>query len=84
MDWALASDVLPSEADYAKDMGVWHVAFTFPQVISTPIAGFMLDKFQVVGSQTGHPNLGYTVIFTLATVYFVLGTVFVRNIRKVR
>ncbi|MBI3360396.1 MAG: MFS transporter [Chloroflexi bacterium] len=84
VDWALASDVLPSEADYAKDMGVWHVAFTFPQVISTPIAGFMLDKFQVVGSQTGHPNLGYTVIFTLATVYFVLGTVFVRNIRKVR
>lgn len=84
VDWALASDVLPSQDDYAKDMGVWHVAFTFPQVIATPIAGFMLDKFQVVGAQSGAPNLGYTGIFTLATIYFILGTVLVRKIRKVR
>jgi MFS family permease len=84
VDWALASDVLPSETDYAKDMGVWHIAFTLPQVLSPLIAGFLLDRFQAVGAQTGHPTLGYTVIFSLATVYFVLGTVFVRNIRKVR
>jgi len=84
VDWALASDVLPSQDDYAKDMGVWHVAFTFPQVIATPIAGFMLDKFQALGSQTGAPNLGYTAIFTLAALYFVLGTILVRQIRKVR
>ena len=84
VDWAMASDVLPSMDDYAKDMGVWHVAFTFPQVIATPIAGFMLDKFQVIGSQTGAHNLGYTAIFTLATLYFILGTILVRQIRKVR
>lgn len=84
VDWALASDVLPSQHDYAKDMGVWHVAFTFPQVIATPIAGFMLDKFQALGAQTGTPHLGYTAIFTLATVYFILGTILVRQIRKVR
>jgi MFS family permease len=24
VDWALVSDVLPSDSDYAKDMGVWH------------------------------------------------------------
>ncbi len=84
VDWALASDVLPSADDYAKDMGVWHVASTFPQVISTPIAGFMLDKFQVIGKAHGAPNLGYTTIFLLAVVYFTLGTILVRNIRKVR
>ena len=84
VDWALASDVLPSQDDYAKDMGVWHVAMTFPQVIATPIAGFMLDKFQVIGAQTGQPNIGYTAIFSLATFYFILGTVLVRKIRKVR
>lgn len=84
VDWALASDVLPSQDDYARDMGVWHVAMTFPQVIATPIAGFMLDKFQLVGAQRGLPHLGYTVIFSLAAVYFVLGTVLVRRIRKVR
>jgi Na+/melibiose symporter-like transporter len=84
VDWAMASDVLPSEDDYAKDMGVWHVADTFPQVIATPIAGFLLDDFQRVGAQQGAPNLGYTVIFSLAVVYFFLGTVLVRKIRKVR
>ena len=84
VDWALASDVLPSQDDYAKDMGVWHVAFTFPQVIATPIAGYMLDRFQVIGTQNGTPNLGYTVIFSLATLYFILGTVLVRKIRKVK
>ncbi len=84
VDWALASDVLPSMDDHAKDMGVWHVAMTFPQVIATPIAGFLLDRFQVVGAQSGAPNLGYTVIFTLATIYFIFGTVLVRKIRKVR
>ena len=30
VDWALASDVLPSMDDYAKDMGVWHVAMVLP------------------------------------------------------
>jgi Na+/melibiose symporter-like transporter len=84
VDWAMASDVLPSDADHAKDMGVWHVADTFPQVIATPIAGLLLDRFQVVGQSVNQPTLGYTVIFSLAVVYFVLGTVLVRKIRKVR
>lgn len=81
---ALANDVLPLQDDYAKDMGVWHVAMTSPQVIATPIAGFMLDNFQRIGAQTGTPNWGYTAIFSLAVLYFILGTVLVRNIRKVR
>ncbi len=80
----MARHVLPSEEVHAKDMGIWHVADTFPQVISVPIAGVLLDRFQVVGQQLGRPNLGYTVIFLMAVVYFALGTVLVRNIRKVR
>jgi type III secretory pathway component EscS len=55
-----------------------------PQVIATPIAGFLLDKFQVIGQAQNTPNLGYTVIFLLAVVYFILGTVFVKQIKKVR
>lgn len=84
VDWAMASDVLPSEADHAKDMGVWHVADTLPQVIAVPIAGLLLDRFQVVGQVVNLPTLGYTIIFSLAVVYFVLGTVLVRKIRKVK
>jgi MFS family permease len=84
VDWALASDVLPSMDDYAKDMGVWHVAMVLPQVIATPVAGFLLDHFQQVGKVQNVANLGYTVIFMMAVLYFVLGTVFVKQIRKAR
>ncbi|HVY18727.1 MAG TPA: MFS transporter [Bauldia sp.] len=80
VDWALAADVLPSEDDYAKDMGVWHVAFTAPQVLATPIGGFLLDNFQAVGRSNDQPTLGYTVLLGLACVYFVLGTVLIRNV----
>ena len=84
VDWALASDILPSMDDYAKDMGVWHVAMVLPQVLATPIAGFLLDNFQRVGKAQSIPNLGYTVIFLVAVVYFVLGTVFVKQIKGAR
>jgi hypothetical protein len=44
----------------------------------------MLDRFQVIGAQHGTPNLGYSVIFILATLYFIFGTVMVRKIKKVK
>jgi len=83
VDWALASDVLPSETDNAKDMGVWHIAFTLPQLVLLP-AGVMLDYFQTAGRRIGQANLGYDVVFVIAALCFVLGTVLVRKIRKVR
>lgn len=84
VDWALASDVLPSIDDHAKDMGIWHVAMVLPQVIATPIAGFLLDNFQRVGRARYIPNLGYTVIFMVAVIYFVLGTVLIKQIKGVK
>lgn len=86
VDWAMASEVLPSEDDYAKDMGVWHIAMTLPQVLATLIAGFLLDFFNnASATAVGQPGtFGFTVIFAFATLYFILGTVLVRQIRKVR
>jgi MFS family permease len=84
VDWALASDVLPNADDYAKDMGVWHISFTLPQVLAVPIGGILLDTFQRVGRDVGRPNLGYSVLFVLAFVYFVLGTVLVRQVKGAR
>ena len=72
------------EDDYAKDMGVWHVSFTLPQVLAVPIGGVLLDTFQRVGRDMDRPNLGYTVLFSLAFVYFVLGTVLVRQVKGSR
>jgi MFS family permease len=84
VDWALASDVLPNAHDYAKDMGIWHISFTLPQVLAVPIGGVLLDTFQRIGRQSDQPNLGYTVLFVCAFVYFVLGTVLVRQVRGAR
>lgn len=83
VDWALATDTLPSTRDYAKDMGIWHIATVFPQVL-TVIGGALLDYFQSIGSRTGIPTLGYTTVFLLAIICFVSGTVLVSRIRGVR
>ena len=82
VNWALATDVLPDMDDAAKDMGIWHMALTVPQFLATPIAGALLDTFNSYGKQGGRPTLGYTVIFSLAIVYFALGTVFVSRVKK--
>ena len=84
VDWALVSDVLPSMDDYAKDMGIWHVADVLPQIVAGLIGGILLDNFQRIGAANNIPNLGYTVIFLLAVVFFALGTVFVSRIKGAR
>jgi len=84
VDWALVSDVLPSIDDYAKDMGIWHVADVFPQIVAGSVAGVLLDNFQRIGATHNIPNLGYTVIFSLSVVFFIFGTVFVARIKGVR
>ena len=55
-----------------------------PQVVAAPVAGIILDFGQQVGPGRGYPNLGYTLIFSMALLFFVLGTVFVSRIRGVR
>ena len=53
----------------AEDMGLWHMA---------------LDTFNAFGKQGGRPTLGYTVIFSVAIVYFALGALFVARVKKAR
>jgi MFS family permease len=79
VDWALAVDVLPKGESAAKDMGIWHVSLVLPQVLAPAITGLTLTAFKPVGLL-----LGYTVVFVLTALWFVLGTVFVRAIRSVR
>src|SRR5262245_45468088 len=79
VDWALAIDVLPKGEAAAKDMGIWHVSLVFPQVLAPAITGFTLTALKPVGLL-----LGYTVVFVLTAVWFILGTVFLRAIRGVK
>jgi len=79
VDWALAIDTLPDRAKSAKDMGLFHVAFTLPQVLLPGVMGPVLDIFN-----HRSPNSGYRIIFSAAIVFYLLGTVLVSRIKSVR
>jgi MFS family permease len=78
VDWALATSVLPDPSKNARDMGVWHIALTFPQLFQYAF-GAIRDAGTVGGS-----TWGYLALFGIAVVFFVLGTVFVSRVRGVR
>lgn len=80
VDWALVVDVLPSEHSYARDMGIWNIAASLSQVVAPVLGGPLIDAF----THAGNPILGYQLLFMMAIVYCVLGTVTVRFIRGVR
>jgi len=79
VDWALAIDVLPSRLTAAKDLGIWGIANTLPQVAAPLLAGPLLDVFNRI-----QPNFGYTVVYSLAIVYTFFGSVFVWKIKGAR
>jgi len=82
VDWALATDILPSTQDFGKDMGIWHMAWGVPQIVAPLLSGVLLDTFRHIGaSLLNYPLLGYTVIFGLSMVWFMLCLVIVSNIK---
>ncbi len=79
VDWALAIDVLPSRGSAAKDLGIWGVANTLPQVLAPIVAGPVLDTFNRRAA-----NSGYTVIFSGAIVCVMLASIFIWKIKGAR
>src|SRR5438445_13173463 len=52
VDWALACDVLPNREEAAgRDMALWHVSFTLPQVLAPAILAGLLRFFNEPGNQ---------------------------------
>lgn len=82
VDWALGTDVLPNkETAAAKDLGVWHIAMVLPGSLATPLAGWLLT---LAGSLGLDAATRYSLIFVMSILYFILGTVLVRNVRNAR
>jgi MFS family permease len=81
VDWALACDVLPDRDNAAaKDMALFHVSFTLPQVFAPALAGQLLYHL----NESQGNNFGYRVVFATAALWFILSLVFVRMIKGVR
>lgn len=83
VDWALGCDVLPCKEDAAKDLGVWHIAMVLPQSLAPFIAGPLLQKYGHTAG-TGYTLAGYTVVFSLAAFFLLLGAILLRNVRGVK
>ena len=79
VDWALAIDVLPKGESAARDMGIWHIALVLPQILAPAVTGITLKMFK-----DDSLLLGYTVVFAMTAVWFILGTVLVRYIKGAR
>ena len=81
VDWALACDVLPDrDRSAAKDMALFHVSFTLPQVLAPALAGQLLFRLNALYGN----NFGYRIVFASAAIWFLFSLVFVRQIRGVR
>ncbi len=80
VDWALACDTLPDPKKSAKDMGLFHIALTFPQALLPLFGGVLIDYL----NKNVDPNIGYRVVFASAVVFLFLGTVLVSRIKSVR
>lgn len=79
VDWALAVDVLPSARSAGKDMGLWGISVTLPQVIAPLIGGQVLYYFHPWG---GHWE--YKILYLIAFAYFLAGSLGVWKIRKAK
>jgi MFS family permease len=79
VDWALATDVLPPTDEAGKNMGIWSAAGIIPQVIGVVLGGVLIYVLQ---SAPGH--LGYTALFAVTTLFFLLGTVLIRQVKGAR
>ncbi|MET9362173.1 MFS transporter [Streptomyces sp. NPDC006632] len=73
VDFALLTDVLPSAADRGRDLGVINIANALPQVLAPAIAAPVVTHLG-----------GYGVLYALAGVLGVGGSVLVGRIRSVR
>lgn len=77
VDWALVADVLPSKERFARDMGIWNIALTMPQVMAFVIGSILL-------SLTMPTPVRYTLLFVTFAIYSIAGTVTVRYIKSVK
>lgn len=74
-DWALASDIMPNQSDFARDMGMWSMSVPLGQMLSG-LAGGLVDALNRVGE-----GLGYRAVFLIGAGFFILSTELVRRIK---
>lgn len=72
VDAALMSEVLPSNASYAKDLGVLNIAATLPQTLGPFLGGLIVL------------TLGYVALFPVGLALALLGAISIVPIKSVK
>lgn len=79
VDWALTCDVLPPTDEAGKFLGIWTAMGIIPQVVGITVGALILQALR------GMPNhFGYNVLFIVAMIYFVIGTVIIKQVKGVK
>ena len=75
VDLALVIDVLPNPDEAAKDLGVFNIAMTAPQVLAPGVAAWL------IGAGGGQ---NYSVMLVGATIFAIVGAVLILPVKSVR
>lgn len=74
---ALINDCLPSQEDKAKDLGVYSLSNSLPEMVASPIAGALVQNFNKL-----QPKLGYYVDYGLVGFLMLCSAFWVLIIKK--
>ncbi|MFN8195388.1 MAG: MFS transporter [Nocardioidaceae bacterium] len=87
VDFALITQVLPGATERAKDLGVINIAAALPQVVAPAVVGIVITAVRGLGLPvTTHGDgfsVGYGLVYAVAFLASVLGSVLVTRIRSV-
>lgn len=78
VDWALSVDALPSLHEAGESLGVWNATTNLPAIIA-PLLGNLIIY---IANRFGQIELGYRLIFMLASVFLIVAAVSVLSVRE--
>jgi MFS family permease len=80
VDWALSIDALPSLKEAGKHLGMWNASTTLPAIIG-PLLGGSIIAF---AGGRGQIELGYRLVFLVATLFLLIAAVGILFVRERR
>ena len=74
-DWALALATLPDRHHRARDLGIWGIASSLPNVVAPAIGGVIITAYAL-------PAVGYRVLFAVSGACLLLGSAVVLGVGR--
>jgi MFS family permease len=73
--WALAMDAIPKMRDVGRDLGLWGIATSLPNIFAPLVGGWLIGLF-------GGTRAGYQAVFGLAGFSFALASLSVLRVGR--